>query len=291
MRIEIYDVDHGQCAMVYCPNDKKIMVDIGHNANRPWHPAVAFYNQIIDLLIITNLDKDHVSGYSGMSAIPIRSILINPSVNSTALLSLKTDGFCDSMKEIYKWLVAKEQQAAPPTYIDVQDWGGVTIHTFQNPYPLFDDTNNLSTATFIRYAGFTILFPGDLEKEGWLTLLQNRIFLSYLVETTVLVAPHHGRENGCCDEVFNFCNPQIVIISDKQKEHDTQETTSWYNSKASGIPLLVPPYGKRSVLTTRKDGHMVIQVEADGRWIINAEKIGQRPEPSPLVQALLKAYT
>lgn len=265
------------------------MVDVGHNATRPWHPAVAFYNQTIDLLIITNLDKDHVSGYSGMGNIPIRSILINNTINSTALLSLKTDGFCDSMKEIYHWLAAKEREAALPVYSS--DWGGVNIRTFENPYPLFNDTNNLSTATFVSYAGFTILFPGDLEKEGWLTLLQNSIFLSYLAQTTVLVAPHHGRENGCCDEVFRYCKPQIVIISDKPKEHETQETTGWYNSKASGIPLLVSPYGTRSVLTTRKDGHMAIDVSSDGRWIINAEKIGQQPELSPLAQAFLKAYT
>lgn len=62
---------------------------------------------------------------------------------------------------------------------------------------------------------------GDLECAGILELMKLSEFKQALRETNVLVAPHHGRESGCCDEMFEFCKPYYVVISDKGYMHDT----------------------------------------------------------------------
>src|SRR6266853_5332058 len=52
----------------------------------------------------------------------------------------------------------------------------------------------------------------------------------------ILVASHHGRENGCCEELFSRgWKPIVVIISDAGIEHATQETVAWYRARARGM--------------------------------------------------------
>jgi len=52
------------------------------------------------------------------------------------------------------------------------DYAGVELLTFYNNYPKFTDTNNLSVVSFLKYAGMSIVIPGDLETSGWMQLLE-----------------------------------------------------------------------------------------------------------------------
>ena len=61
---------------------------------------------------------------------------------------------------------------------------------------------------------------------------------------TILGKPHY----------WYGCTPKLVIISDDYKQYDTQETTNFYGTKASGILGFRNEQGVRKVLTTRRDG-------------------------------------
>jgi len=135
------------------------------------------------------------------------------------------------------------------------DYGGVTVTSFYNSYPHFEDMNNLSVVTFVEYDGIGVVFPGDLERAGWLRLLLNPAFRDVLARVNVFVASHHGRENGYCEEVFTYCHPEIIIISDTVMEHESQEHD--YAKHASGI--LWNTGETRRVLTTRRDSHIKIE--------------------------------
>ena len=125
---------------------------------------------------------------------------------------------------------------------------GVDVNFFQNPYPLFHDTNNLSKVTFLRCRGINIVFPGDLEKPGWRELLKNSSFCSELETVNLFVASHHGRESGYCSEIFDHCSPDIIIISDTSIQYETQEVD--YRKHATGIRWADGTM--KYVLTTRK---------------------------------------
>ena len=268
MKIEIFNVKAGQCAMVHCPNGKKVMIDAGHHADIPWRPSVHFKGVAIDNLIITNYDEDHVSDFVNLREnCPIRQITGNDSVNAAALLSLKggVGEMGPGIKAIYDWL------SRPPAAGAASELGYVTAKHYRNLYGIFYDTNNLSVATFFHYGEFTILFPGDLATAGWKELLKYRNFQDDLRKVNILVASHHGREDGYCEEVFNYCKPTLIIISDDKIQHATQEkTTGWYEKKALGVTF--PGGVNRSVLTTRKDGHITIDAESSGRWTVQKEK-------------------
>jgi hypothetical protein len=134
-----------------------------------------------------------------------------------------------------------------------------------NAYGVFTDTNNLSMAVFFEYCGFQILFPGDLQVAGWQQLLMNPAFVTELSRTTVLVASHHGREDGFCADVFDYCKPQAIVISDKPIEHETQEgMASVYGTMVRGDGVVVRGLAeRRKVLTTRSDGMIRFDVGAN----------------------------
>jgi hypothetical protein len=159
-----------------------------------------------------------------------------------------------------------------------QYMGGITSTLFWNHYPLFTDTNNLSLVVFITFGAFKILFPGDLEEAGWRTLLCYPDFQSELRATTILVASHHGRQNGYCKEVFDYCRPQAVIMSDKSIVHDTQLMAQIYHNEVvksnSGGVFIATTGKRRHVLTTRRDGHIQFDVAASGRYSITTELRG-----------------
>ena len=62
----------------------------------------------------------------------------------------------------------------------------------------------------------------------------------------------------CSEEMFDVhgCNPNLVVISDDYKQYDTQDTTTYYGSKAIGITNFRGQPGVRRVLTTRSDGEV-----------------------------------
>jgi hypothetical protein len=88
-------------------------------------------------------------------------------------------------------------------------------------------------------------------------ILEMPLFRQWLRQVTVFVASHHGRENGYCEEVFQYCHPEVVVISDKNIVHDTQEHC--YDNHATGVDFWHDgQFTRRYVLTTRCDGHITI---------------------------------
>nr|MCA8834576.1 hypothetical protein [Pseudomonadota bacterium] len=185
---------------------------------------------------------------------------------AAALKTLKGGiaGMGVGIKAIYDWL------DSPPPVGSSADLEEVENEFYYNEYGTFDDTNNLSLVTFFHYGKFTILFPGDLEVEGWEELLKLKGFQDNVKRVNILVASHHGRESGYCEDVFNYCTPEMVIISDGSIKYSTQEkTTGLYETKALGRKFT---NGKnRFVLTTRNDGNITIDVDSDGDWSLKTK--------------------
>ncbi|MDT7834115.1 hypothetical protein [Aquabacterium sp. OR-4] len=56
------------------------------------------------------------------------------------------------------------------------------------------------------------------------------------------------------------CSPQLVIISDCAKRHQSQETVPYYYCQARGVPN-VRGQNMRYVMTTRDDGGILFRWE------------------------------
>ena len=252
MELQIFDVEHGACALLTCDNNARVMFDCGHNATTGWAPGSHLKKigvKNLDMLVITNYDEDHVSGLPNLRAlVSISHLWRNKTVTPDILKKLKSeDGMGDGIEELVGMATTYTSDGGFPQFPDVE------YQAFHLNYPEFDDENNLSFVVHLKLNGIDFLFPGDLEKEGWETLLaRNEKFRAAVADTSVLIAPHHGRESGICPELFTKygCKPYLVVISDKGYAHDTQKTVPFYFSYAKGATFR----GKeRKVLTTRND--------------------------------------
>jgi hypothetical protein len=151
------------------------------------------------------------------------------------------------------------------------DFGAVSIKWYCNRFipGANNTTNNLSLVVIVQFGAFKIVFAGDLEVEGWRQLLLRPDFRLDLIGTNMLVASHHGRKSGCCTELFDLMRPEIVIISDDPREHDSQDTDDWYRYRCVGAACIANPSERRYVMTTRQDGSMRIDVSIDGTWTLH----------------------
>jgi beta-lactamase superfamily II metal-dependent hydrolase len=295
MLIDIHDVGHGACAVVTSSSGKKIMIDAGYCSDPYWFPSAHYYGQRMEMLFAQNLDTDHVDDVEAvLENLAVQSFRTNPSITADAFLAMKSShGLNDSLRKVHSLLKTHGGDYGYLPHLDE-----VHLLGFFHRYGAFTNTNDLSAPLFVSTQGFTILFSGDLETAGWQAFLRDPYFTAMLSKVRILVASHHGRENGCCDELFNYCFPEVVVISDYGHRHLTQQTTNWYRYRAEGIPdysvrqsgLLVP---QRYVLTTRSDGNIRIQVHADGRYEISLyphvdpkiyEPLFAKPDQAPAIE-------
>lgn len=266
MQIRIFDVEHGGCALVSTDNGKHFLIDSGHNSTTAWRPSVFLpQNGIYELerVIITNMDEDHASDLHNLrTAVNIGAIYKNPTVSGAAIRYLKGQDNIGQGIEALADMMDTYQSAVPGT----PDLGGITFDYFWNHYPSeFDDENNLSMVSILRYPGLNVCFPGDMEVQGWRKLWERADFRAAMSNVHVLVASHHGRANGCCPELYEYgWKPQVTIISDSGIQYASQETVAWYRARTLGVTL----NGEfRRVITTRRDGRILISATPQGAYL------------------------
>ena len=270
MRLQIFDVEHGACSLLTADNDTRLMIDCGHNATTGWKPGTYLVQQgirTLDMLAITNYDEDHTSGAADLfDKVFVAWLLRNTSVSGATIRTLKQeDGIGPGIERLAHAIDHVFTGPAPGAPITPEPvFQGATRQVFYSRYPRFDDENNLSMVVFLKCHGIGVMFPGDLENEGFLELLKNDAFKQALRETNVYVASHHGRENGCCEDTVPYLqNVFYVVISDQGYQYDTQKTIPFYSRIAKGGPFGQEPV--RKVLTTRCDGRIAFEFNP-GSW-------------------------
>ena len=255
----LFDVGHGFCAYATTSSGASILFDCGYDSDLKFYPSRYFSDRnitAITRLVLSHFDQDHVCDLPNLrESISFGAITRNRSIPVDYIQREKrqngiiTAAMASAIEMHQNWVFP-----APD-----RDWGGVKVTTFSNSHPTFTDMNNLSLVTFLEYQGCGIVVPGDLECAGWEKLLELPAFCQCLRETNIFIASHHGRNAGYSESVFDYCNPSIVILSDKGIVHDSQEHD--YTKHAQGVPWNGDATQKRYVLTTRNDGHIRITKE------------------------------
>jgi beta-lactamase superfamily II metal-dependent hydrolase len=267
VRLEIFDVEHGQCALL-TGTDGHILIDAGHNSTTGWRPSQMLARRGIrhlEGLVITNEDEDHASDLDNVLRVAsVGTLYANPTISGDDIVNLKGQDRCGP--GIFALADLLDEVGVPA--VAGAHFDGVYVEAFWNDYPRhFENENNLSLVTFLHLPGLLVCFPGDMERAGWLRLLQENDFRAIMRGVHVFVASHHGRDNGRSGDLFAATGlaPQLIIISDAGIQHATQQTVQWYNARASGVML----HGqRRCVLTTRHDGMITFGRDNAG-WLVN----------------------
>ena len=260
LRIVTFDVEHGNCHAIWFPSGKLVLIDLGTSdefSPITWLKSVGV--KTIDYLIITHPHDDHIRGFLDLAGIDVK-ISRRPK-NIPTTLTAELDASLKKEWDNHNARFTKSVElpdmfydSSSPAYegISVKCFGGTSSSA---------NLNNYSLVAVLEYAGFKIVFPGDLEKAGWIELLKNPEFIKTIQGSVILVAPHHGREAGWCVELFNHISPQLIIISDGSCT-DTSYA-SQYCQKAGGAKVVATNTKEiktRQVVSTRDNGHIDMAV-------------------------------
>lgn len=274
----IYNVQLGQCIGVLPHNDNShaIMIDCGHSDD--FHPIDDFLRYLpktddgkrplLRNLVLTNYDHDHFSGLPHLhdtAKIELVCFPKNLTMDEIKNLKSKSTNALETLETIRRTYNATVSDYNPPftrkTFLLTQD------ELKASSIPI--ETNHLSQLVFIQYGNTTLCIPGDLENRSWELMMQKADVRTWLKKTTIYVASHHGRENGYHEDIFQYCTPECIVISDKAMMHSTQTSMSTvYGKHVQGNGISYTPAtgspSPRKVLTTRNDGHLIISVPING---------------------------
>jgi hypothetical protein len=106
MKIDIFDVGHGACSVITCPDGKRLMIDCGSKSDPPyWWPSIQFYGEAFAGLILTNLDEDHVDDFeSTLKNLKVATVCINNTIDAPRLKLMKPDGMGTGVNAVHNYL-------------------------------------------------------------------------------------------------------------------------------------------------------------------------------------------
>ncbi|MGO9120776.1 MAG: hypothetical protein ACLP9S_00010 [Syntrophales bacterium] len=277
MDIVIFNVELGQCIFFYPRKYAKygLMVDCGNTPKFEPIDKILEWNwlpeqtndeppkRILKNLIITNYDQDHLSGLPYLrSKVKIKTSRLPNNISSEEIKTINAK-ITEPIKEIIKLKNDHTRNVTLDTPYVIN-----TFHLNQSDFPNEEvDTNKLSQVVFVTYKGTCICIPGDLTSPAWEKHLKNTKMQDKLKETQIFVASHHGRDDGFNENVFKYCWPEVIILSDKDITHKTQEgQIQTYAGKVEGNGIVFSGDARnlRKTLSTRSDGHVWILIEEDG---------------------------
>ena len=272
LEIVIWDVQHGSAAYINTPNGKVIIIDLGtgdYSGNDAKFSPLQYLERngisTIDQLIITHPHTDHIDDIFNIESFSVASLLRPRHLTED---DIRNANRSQDKSKVDKYFEFEGIYNSSLTYEDSvlcdENNGGVSIKCFISDNCPHSNINNHSVVTILEYLGVKIIIPGDNEAASWDKLLELEDFIESIKDTSILVAPHHGRENGYTDKLFDYFTPDIVIISDGPVS--STSITSKYTYIADGWTVHSRS-GKepqeRSCLTTRNDGAIGIKIYED----------------------------
>ena len=268
MKVIFYDVDQGSCCHIITPNNMHILVDVGSK----YDESIVEYIQkkyiwLFNLngLIVTHPHEDHIYDLPNLQKLMKPEVFLR---NKDAFDVIPAER--NYVHQMIAYTVNEmNREYCDPLWncrdpFDEYVNGGVKFDVIwpKTEWTTKNDLNTFSCVIIMEYAGVKFVLTGDNPKE----ILQRMVDVNYqnirnkIRNANVLLAPHHGRENGYCEDFFQLVNPELTVVSDKPIEHGSQEhTAALYKGRGKWVG-----YERRYVLTTRKDGTIVFDVGYHG---------------------------
>ena len=198
------DVGQGDSIFIEAPNGNQILIDGGPGKStlREIGKLMPYYDRSIDMLIVTNPDKDHFAGFIDvLRRYHVEGVLLPGTISNTAAYG--------EFEKIIKEKGVKKALARRGMNIDLGDGVSLSI--------LFPDrdvsnwkTNDGSVVTRLSYGEKSFLFMGDstVKTEG-IIIFKNSAGL----KSDVLKLGHHGSRTSTSAALLGYANPSYAIIS------------------------------------------------------------------------------
>jgi len=278
VKIIIFNVEHGFCSFIKCPNGHTILIDCGKAENfspikyildNEMTDTVFYKGYKLTKFILTHPHNDHLEDIARLKSNFSPAIMRRENRYNWESLKVGNREEYENLDIYSEWQADYKYPVTDPPV-----WGMEIIDNFnlspEEAYKINRDNyvNNSSIPVIIKFEGTQygekILFGGDLMKEGWLELLKNRTFRHNLKNIDFFITSHHGHSSGYCKEIFDAMGrlPILNIVSAHRRDESVE---SIYSSLSSGTNVNGE---KRHMLSTRNDGSIILEIDSQGRYSI-----------------------
>lgn len=204
LRVSVLDIGQGDAIFIESPTGQEVLVDGGPNRAvlSALSKVMPFYDRSIDLLVISNPDKDHIAGFVDViKDFKVGAMLIPGTITST---------------EIYKTLLSVAEKSGVKIILgrrgeQIDIGGGSYIDVL---FPDRDvsglDTNTGSLIAKLVYGKTAMLLTGDAPTgvEDYLVRIDG-----VNLQSNILKVAHHGSKTSVSQAFYGMVNPQMAAIS------------------------------------------------------------------------------
>ncbi len=220
LTVAFLDIGQGDAIFIEAPNGNQVIIDGGPNGKILSELAklLPLYDRSIDMLVVTNPDKDHYAGFIDL----LKSYEVSEVLEPGTLTPTET----------YKVLQKSIKEHNIP---DVLARRGMKIILDEEAdayiYILFPDrdvsglkTNDGSIVARLVYGNTSVMLTGDSPQsiENYLSTIDGKN-----LKSDVLKVGHHGSRTSTGEQFLGYVDPTYAVISDGKGNsygHPHQET-------------------------------------------------------------------
>lgn len=265
-----------------CPNDYGILIDVGGKQRfspvkyiRKKYCTILKYfkKRRISKMVVTHLHADHFSDIGSLGGYEEPKILLRDKktikfIDQKIKNSKPDDSKVDTLKRFKKFQEKfKEDVETQP------EWGFDGFKSFQIPYKLAEEAsssdekiiNNRSFVSVLEYAGKKILFPGDIEVEGWEKFFENDSRKKLIENINFFIASHHGHKSGFSSKILDYTGkPDLFIVSAKSGDEHIDSSYS-QEDNSIGHPVKNEKNTPKMISTRQKHKSIKVTIFETGK--------------------------
>ena len=208
--VHTLDVGQGNAAVIITPDGKILLIDAGGFGGRSSFDTGRYivgpflwknWVYSLDAVLLTHPDSDHMNGLCFIfENFKVRQWIKNNGTSSSLVF-----------KALMRMAEEKDIKIITPGPDPCRfSWGQVRINILGKDPHLGDNDNNNSLVTQLDFLSFSILFPGDIEKNREKELVHTK---NFSLQSNILMAPHHGSCSSSSELFLDAVSPSDVIIS------------------------------------------------------------------------------
>jgi len=229
-------VGHGTCVVLQLPSGETLLYDAG-SLSAPDRAAqtISFFLWSrgitqLDAVVLSHADVDHYSALPRLlERFSVGRVYVSPlmfAARNAPQPPLLDEGKISAPNFLKQSLefaeVPIEEICANDSISTLSE--AVSMNVLHPPRDGVSGSDNANSLLLsIKYAGHSILLPGDLESPGLEVVTAQR---GQAVD--ILLAPHHGSRYSDPPGFANWCTPKWVVVSGPRGTGDQQFTTDSY---------------------------------------------------------------
>ena len=202
LKVYFFDVGQGDAILIRTTYQENILIDGGPDNTfiTKLGRTLPFYDQTIDLIILTHPHDDHLFGLINvLERYNVKQVLYYPTNHQTEAYTK------------FKEIISNKDIPLLSAYAgQTFNFKDVTLQIIY-PFPNIEmsNLNNYSMVSRLSYGEIDFLLTGDLEVKGEEIILENYANL----ESEVLKVGHHGSDTSSSLNFLEFIKPDSAIIS------------------------------------------------------------------------------